>query len=238
MKLLKLTVLIFCVCLTVACGDEDGKSGGNNENNANNSQCGDSNRNGNTLCGVSTQGACQAGQYCNEEELTCSVGCTSDNNCAGNQFCDLSAGSPGTCRNCSEFSSNNDNNENNANNANNTGGNCDDAIDEGVRCQVIPSAQAAAAKTACNMGDATEVSSLNSCVNAAGGDCDQVTTCFGGTGGCSVDADCDQTAGQSHQVCSGGACAFGCRADEDCGQDYECDLDLGFGDAGLCVPAF
>ena len=86
--------------LVAACGDDGGGGGaGGNLVKPDGSACGDAARSGVTTCTASANGQCQAGQYCNSEQLTCSVGCTSDNNCAGNQYCDIAEG-VGTCRNC------------------------------------------------------------------------------------------------------------------------------------------
>lgn len=117
-------------------------------------------------------------------------------------------------------------------------------------CNVFPAAQQAVIQTACEAGlageDAAALNAAIACVNSAGGDCAQVQTCLGGgggfgggggdgggnAGGCSEDTDCDQTAGLTHQICSGGFCQIGCREDADCGNDYVCDTDFG----NTCAP--
>jgi hypothetical protein len=85
--------------MLAACGDDGIGGGGGKLVKPDGSACGDAERSGVTACTASANGQCQAGQYCNSEQLTCSVGCTSDNNCAGNQYCDIAEG-VGTCRNC------------------------------------------------------------------------------------------------------------------------------------------
>jgi hypothetical protein len=55
-----------------------------------------------TECGSFNTDECQPGQYCGDATYgDCYVGCTSDVNCASNQFCDLSDGTGlGTCAQC------------------------------------------------------------------------------------------------------------------------------------------
>lgn len=65
------------------------------------SSCGqDPSRTGVTGCGI--LGSCQAGQWCRDADFnTCEPGCTSDNNCAGNDYCDRAPGQAvGTCTSC------------------------------------------------------------------------------------------------------------------------------------------
>ncbi len=138
-KLTMMLPVLLCALALTACGDDgESKSGDNNSVNntsANNaSECGEAGRTGVTDCIAAGALMCQAGQYCNDAELVCSVGCTSDNNCAGNQFCDLSGGAPGTCLPCTEFSSNNDNNTGINNTGSNSSGDCETIIDELIRC--------------------------------------------------------------------------------------------------------
>lgn len=256
----KLLVLISVTLMAVACGDDASKSKSTPSNNgttANNSTgemlvkpgtteaCGLTGRVGDTDC-LNGALTCQAGQYCNVEEITCSVGCTSDNNCASNQFCDLTMGSPGTCLNCVVYTPSSQGNNTTSNNtANNTptgvSAACETIVNAGVTCELIPANQAAAFKTECSTDTSGDVNLLLTCVNAANGDCAQVTECVGGDDvvtGCQTDDQCETQAGQFHEICSGGSCQFGCRLDVDCGQDFICDLDLGPGDAGVCTPDF
>ncbi len=98
MKTIILLVTILFSTLS-ACGDDADGGGQKTYVKPDGSTCGDGSRSGLSSCTASANGECQAGQYCNSEQLTCSDGCLSDNNCAGNQYCDLTAGT-GTCRNC------------------------------------------------------------------------------------------------------------------------------------------
>jgi hypothetical protein len=217
---------IFLASLTFACsGSEDG-GGGSNECNAGNT--------GFTECNFGME-ECQPGQYCNAEMLTCSVGCTSDVNCASNQFCNLDSGSPGTCENCvvqeQETSTSG-------------GSSCADSVDKMIACGFLESADRAAAITTCDADSDGDSALVMSCIESAGDDCEQIATCIGadssgggggGGGGmpgsCTEDADCEQTPGLTHQICSGGFCMSGCRDNDDCGQDYICD-DF----SSQCVP--
>jgi len=269
MMMKKLVVLFSGILLAVACGDDATKSSGNTSSNntvaANNTSgemlvkpgtteaCGLDGRVGDTEC-LQAGLSCQAGQYCNTEELTCSVGCISDNNCASNQFCDLTMGSPGTCLNCVIYTPTQSGNNTANNTANNTSTNtanntstgisaaCETIIDAGVTCELLPANQAAAAKTACSAEAAADVNLLLTCVNAAAGDCAQISECVGSDmpmeTGCETDSQCNASVGESHEICSGGSCQFGCRLNEECGQDFICDLELGPGTAGACVPDF
>ena len=103
MRLKMMVTMALSAFAMSACGD-DGNSNGNGNGNTNyvkpdGSSCGEASRSGVTQCLASPGGECQAGQYCDQGSLQCSVGCTSDNNCAGNQYCDITEG-VGTCRNC------------------------------------------------------------------------------------------------------------------------------------------
>jgi hypothetical protein len=99
--------MMFAMALTAftmtACGDDSGNNGNSNNETTyvkpDGSSCGLASRSGVTECLSAFGGECQAGQYCDQSSLQCSVGCTSDNNCAGNQYCDITEG-VGTCRNC------------------------------------------------------------------------------------------------------------------------------------------
>ena len=151
-RFLALGLTLLLACFLVACGDDDESAGngGDNGNDAANSsesssngesndssnqsgnnssgdECGDPDRDGVTECDFLGGGTCGAGQYCDPDRLTCSVGCLSHGDCAGDQFCDLGGGAPGACRNCSEYSSGNDDtgNDDTGNNdsANNSSGN-------------------------------------------------------------------------------------------------------------------
>lgn len=62
--------------------------------------CGRSNG-GVTQCTVVVGGSCSAGQYCNQAMLTCSPGCTSDDNCASGESCVRNPGEAvGACARC------------------------------------------------------------------------------------------------------------------------------------------
>lgn len=258
----KLVVLFSVLSMTAACGDDATKSASNNGG-ANNGggggtvlvkpgtteACGLVGREGKNICGLSMI-ECQAGQYCQNE--FCEVGCTSDNNCAANQFCAPGTDNTGvgTCVNCETYTPPVSSNNTPSNNtpSNNTPSNntptgitaaCDTIINAAVTCELVPANQAAAAKTGCSQESEADVNLLLTCVNAANGDCEQTEGCVGGGDtGCDTDDECNTTTGQLHEVCSGGSCTFGCRIDADCGQDYVCDLDAGFGDAGMCTPDF
>lgn len=170
---------------------------------------------------------CQPGQFCDSEMLSCSVGCTSDVNCASNQFCNLESGSPGVCENCVVQ-------EQETTGGGSSGGfSCADAVDALIACGFTQSAERAAAITTCETDESGDFAQVLSCIETAGDDCDQVGTCVGANegggggggmpGSCTDDSDCDQTPGITHQICSGGMCIPGCRDNEDCGQDYICD---------------
>ncbi len=81
--------------------------GGGNPNNVtppnNNSGDSCSDQQGYTLCTFDAQfddSCCQPGQYCSDSDFNeCTNGCLSNENCAGDQTCDLSGGSPGVCMN-------------------------------------------------------------------------------------------------------------------------------------------
>ncbi len=240
--------------MAVACGDDASKSSGTPSNNSTSSNntagevlvkpgtneaCGLAGRTGENMCGLSMI-TCQAGQYCDNE--FCSPGCTSDNNCAGNQFCSITEGSLGTCLNCvkqtQQSSNNTSTNNTSSNNTSGVSPACETIVNAGVTCELIEANESAAAKTACTAEPAADANVVLTCVNAANADCAQITQCFGGASGCETDNECDQEASQFHEICSGGSCTFGCRVDADCGQDYICDLELGFGDAGGCTPDF
>ncbi len=117
---LLLASLLLASLALAACGDttsgggsDDNNNSSSNNSSANNSSannndnlqkpdgsaCGSASRTGETRCDASVNGSCQAGQYCDNTTLACEVGCTSDNNCAGNQYCDITDG-VGLCRNC------------------------------------------------------------------------------------------------------------------------------------------
>jgi hypothetical protein len=63
--------------------------------------CGSPGRSGTTTCLASPNAQCPAGQYCDSEMLTCSVGCTSDENCPADEECVRGSGEAvGTCTAC------------------------------------------------------------------------------------------------------------------------------------------
>ena len=123
-----------------------------------------------------------------------------------------------------------------------------------MTCGLAPAAQQAAFQTACEVGlsmggqDAAALQIAIACFQAAAGDCAQVQVCAGGgagaggddgaggdgpgDGSCMDDEDCDETPGVFHEICSGGFCRVGCRADIDCGNDFVCDVEFD----NTCTP--
>lgn len=192
---MKRLMVLFCgILMMAACGDDasdnndnTGKTstGGTLVKPGTNEACGLAGRAGETDC-LSGELTCQAGQYCNVEMVTCSVGCTSDNNCAGNQFCDMSQGSPGICLNCVvQTQTSNNSSPQNHPDPNDPPSNdppdmaaCNKVINAGVACGLVPADQAAAAKTLCTMEESADsINSLLTCINFAEGDCAQIDAC-------------------------------------------------------------
>ncbi len=63
--------------------------------------CGRAGRTGETACPVTVGGTCPAGQYCDMEMLTCTAGCTADDDCAADEQCIRAAGQAvGACEPC------------------------------------------------------------------------------------------------------------------------------------------
>jgi hypothetical protein len=156
-----------------ACGD-DGGGTGQTFVKPDGSSCGDGGRSGVTQCTASANGECQAGQYCNSQELTCSVGCTSDNNCAGNQYCDT-AGGVGTCKACT------------AQTTSSGDSSCDNA-GKSLRACGVSAVDTSAFVTACEdfMADEEfrELAELTlDCIELAGDDCEEQSTCISDEGG-------------------------------------------------------
>ena len=57
--------------------------------------------NGQSQCSVVIGGTCPAGQYCNQPMLSCSPGCTSDDNCSSGEACIRPSGQAvGACQRC------------------------------------------------------------------------------------------------------------------------------------------
>lgn len=84
------TLLTFCLGALGACGGDSSTGGA----------CGRSG-NGVTDCTGSVGGSCSAGQYCNTAMLTCTPGCTSDNNCSSGESCVRASGEAvGACQRC------------------------------------------------------------------------------------------------------------------------------------------
>jgi len=96
-------VLCLAVALTACTGSSEGSDGGVSPDDDAGSvpTCGQPGRTGQTTCEASTAGTCPAGQYCDDVMLTCSTGCTSDDNCGANERCARAGGaSVGACSPC------------------------------------------------------------------------------------------------------------------------------------------
>jgi len=124
--------------------------------------CGDMAFNGQT---------CQPGQYCSEPDFgQCSNGCLSDVNCADNQVCDLSSGSPGVCMNTSNVEvptvTYTTDPEVLA---------CHTACEDLLGCGSITNVQFASCKAACS-SDKTLATMFADCVNA-GNSCETMAQC-------------------------------------------------------------
>lgn len=82
-------------------GGGDATGGNNGSGGDAMSSCGSPGRSGTTSCAASVNGECPAGQYCDSEMLTCSLGCTSDENCPADEECVRDAGEAvGSCSAC------------------------------------------------------------------------------------------------------------------------------------------
>lgn len=213
-------------------GDGDGAGGGGGTG----SGCGLEGRTGESACSFGNS-TCQAGQYC-QDDAFCEPGCTSDLNCASNEFCEKDGEAVGVCARCATPMTG----EGGAGGGQSGTGDCAGFAQTSVTCGLAPANQQAAFQTACEVGlaeggeDAQALQLAIACFQAAGGDCAQVQACAGGGdgvggaggggGGCMDDVDCDQTPGVTHQICSGGFCRIGCREDVDCGNDFVCDVEF------------
>lgn len=240
---MKLALVLGMSVFGAACDDGDGGGGdagaGQGGQGGGNGGCGLAGRTGESSCSFGNS-TCPAGQYCDNDAF-CEPGCTSDLNCAANEFCEKEAGEAlGVCTRCMAMTG-----EGGAGGGGNNGG-CAGLASAGVTCMFFPANQEAAIATACTqviaMGgeDAMGAQLAITCVEAAGGDCAQIQTCLGGgfgpggeggaggggDGTCQDDDECNTTPGLTHEICSGGFCRNGCREDDDCGNDFVCDVDF------------
>lgn len=141
------------------------------------------NRTGVTECQLNE---CQAGQYCEDSTFgTCEVGCTSDNNCAGSDFCDRPSGEAvGVCRACTERNppASEDDGGGNGGGGNGGGGDvnsrCRAANQELLDCGVFTNTDFAAANMMCDSSDWPSSFKLAwaECIEA-GSNCDAKATC-------------------------------------------------------------
>jgi hypothetical protein len=241
MKTLKMikTLAMMGVSLTllssqIACGDteETAESGP---------------RTGKTSCGTFglEKISCSAGQYCEDQVLnTCSDGCTSDANCAANQYCIKEGGSNvGTCQSGKTQPTNN------ANPPTGVQARCEAAIDKGRSCEALTAQEVAIGKAAC--ADTTSdgqllAKAIADCVDAAGVCGQELTTCFKGdtpnpnnTNTCTSQgagftqcgddpfiSECCQP-GQYCADAAFGECEIGCTSNVNCAADQRCDLSEG-----------
>jgi hypothetical protein len=150
--------------------DSGGNTGG---------QCGRAGRDGITDCFPAD---CNPGQYCDEGNDRCVVGCTSDANCGPTEYCDRPAGSAiGVCAGCTPVSVPSDPRIDA----------CIEAVDRALECGAIIAPEAVAGRMACQNEPAAVTQPLVDCVETAGADCAAVATCFDGGNGPEVEA-CEQ----------------------------------------------
>lgn len=218
------------------------------------------NRTGKTSCGTFglEKVSCSAGQYCEDQVLnTCSDGCTSDANCASNQYCIKEGGNNvGTCQSGKTQPTNNSNPKtNNSNPPTGLQARCEAAIDKGRSCDALTAQEVAAGKAAC--GDTSSdgqllAKAIADCVDAAAVCGSELTSCFKGgntgnnnTGNNNNPNTCtSQGAGftqcgddpfiseccQPGQYCADaafGECEIGCTSNVNCAADQICDLSEG-----------
>ena len=108
---LLVAVTLACGVFVAACSDDKGEDSKTSSSSGGSSSGGSSSGNSSTTRTGTTECAgvtCQAGQYC--DNITCEVGCLSNNNCAGDQTCKKSGSDQvGVCENnpqakdCSAF---------------------------------------------------------------------------------------------------------------------------------------
>ena len=203
----------FALSLVLACGDDDATGMGP----------------GFTSCG---DNVCQPGQYCGFA-MFCSVGCTSDANCAANQRCDTANPDLSGVSQCVNRpagmdagpSTTPDAGPSTTPDAGGMTGPCDAVGMELQACGAIDNVEYAQLTTACNMGllSPAEQQAFIACVNA-GADCTEKEACLGEDDTCATDDECDNTRGDlTHEICDSGFCSLGCRDDLDCGDSSSCD---------------
>jgi hypothetical protein len=196
MKRYGLVFLCAAAMAVAACGEDannNGSSNNNGQNNNNNnsgpvyqkpdgSSCGKAGRSGVTACQSSAAGECQAGQFCNVEELTCSVGCTSDNNCADNQYCDIQGGL-GQCKNCVVYTPPAPDPDPNPNpNPNPSTSACDTGGGKLITCSLADAAMAAQFIATCKAAQAEPelkpaIDAVLNCIELSKTDCAQMAKC-------------------------------------------------------------
>jgi hypothetical protein len=181
--------------------------------------CGNGSRTGVTACSYQPTNGCAAGQYCDDNALQCSPGCTSDTNCAAGDYCARASGAAvGSCQACA------------AQTNDRLIARCQAAVKQLDACAAIKASDAATLAAACasTLND-TMRTQLATCVEFAGADCVKVKSCApmqsgsGNAAHCAQDTDCSSRIGIDHEICQGGLCQVGCRANDDCGTGYSCD---------------